>query len=188
MGRIKAIITDFDGTLVDTLMANYLAYREAFESFDYQLSLDEYKQCYGLRFDAFCDKMNIKQDDRKPIKELKKKIYPAYFSHIRLNESLLRFIKSAKQMGMRTCIASTATKENLYGVLRYFLIESYFDIVITGENVSKGKPDPEVYFKAMNLLECEAEEAIVFEDSKVGCEAAENADLNYIKVTEFNYE
>ena len=98
MGRIKAIITDFDGTLVDTLMANYLAYREAFESFDYQLSLDEYKQCYGLRFDAFCDKMNIKQDDRKPIKELKKKIYPAYFSHIRLNESLLRFIKSAKQM------------------------------------------------------------------------------------------
>lgn len=188
MGRIKAIITDFDGTLVDTLMANYLAYREAFESFNYQLSLDEYKQCYGLRFDAFCDKMNIKQDDRKPIKELKKKIYPAYFSHIRLNEPLLRFIISAKQMGMRTCIASTATRENLYGVLRYFCIESYFDIVITGENVSKGKPDPEVYLKAMNLLECEPEEAIVFEDSEVGCEAAENADLNYIKVTEFNYE
>ena len=91
-------------------------------------------------------------------------------------------------MGMRTCIASTATRENLYGVLRYFLIESYFDIVITGENVSKGKPDPEVYLKAMNLLECEPEEAIVFEDSEVGCEAAENADLNYIKVTEFNYE
>ena len=188
MGRIKAIITDFDGTLVDTLMSNFFAYREAFESFDYQLSLNDYRQCYGLRFDAFCDKMNIKQDDRKQIKELKKKIYPAYFSHTRLNESLMRFIKSAKQMGMRTCIASTATRENLCGLLKYFNIESYFDIIITGENVSKGKPDPEVYIKAMNLLECEPEEAIVFEDSDIGCEAAENADLNYIKVTEFNYE
>ena len=182
MGRIKAIITDFDGTLVDTLMANYLAYREAFESFDYQLSLDEYKQCYGLRFDAFCDKMNIKQDDRKPIKELKKKIYPAYFSHIRLNESLMRFIISSQKTGIKTCIASTATKENLYNVLKYFEIEDAFDIIITGENVSKGKPDPEVYLKALNLLECDNDEVIVFEDSEVGCEAAENAELNYIKV------
>ena len=62
MGRIKAIITDFDGTLVNTLMANYFAYREAFESYNYQLTLNEYKQCYGLRFDKFCDKMNIKEE------------------------------------------------------------------------------------------------------------------------------
>ena len=188
MGRIKAIITDFDGTLVDTLMANFFAYREAFESYNYQLSLNDYKKCYGLRFDAFCDKMNIKQDDRKPIKELKKKIYPAYFSHIRLNEPLMRFIIASQQMGMKTCIASTATRENLYGVLNYFHIDLYFDIIITGENVSKGKPDPEVYIKAINLLECESDEILVFEDSEVGCEAAENAELNYIKVKEFNYE
>ena len=188
MGRIKAIITDFDGTLVDTLMANYLAYREAFESYNYQLTLNEYKQCYGLRFDAFCDKMNIKQDDRKLIKELKKQIYPAYFSHIRLNESLMRFIISSQQMGIKTCIASTATKENLYRILQYFNIDSYFDIIITGENVTKGKPDPEVYIKAMNLLECESDEIIVFEDSVVGCEAAENAELNYMKINIFNYE
>jgi HAD superfamily hydrolase (TIGR01509 family) len=184
MGRIKAIITDFDGTLVNTLMSNYLAYREAFESYNYQLSLDEYKQCYGLRFDEFCNKMNIKQEDRKPIKELKKKIYPVYFSHLGLNLNLLNFIKAAHIVyGIKTCIASTATRENLYNVLRYFNIEEYFDIVITGENVSKGKPDPEVYLKAMNVLECEPDEAIVFEDSEVGCEAAENAGLNYIKVT-----
>ena len=183
MGRIKAIITDFDGTLVNTLISNYLAYREAFESYNYQLSLDEYKQCYGLRFDEFCDKMNIKQDDRKPIKELKKKIYPAYFSHLGLNLNLLNFIKAAHIVyGIKTCIASTATRENLYNVLRYFNIEEYYDIIITGENVSKGKPDPEVYLKAINILECEPDEAIVFEDSDVGCDAAENAGLNYIKV------
>ena len=56
------------------------------------------------------------------------------------------------------------------------------DIIITGENVSKGKPNPEVYIKAMEMLECEPKEVLVFEDSIVGCEAAENAKLNYIKV------
>jgi HAD superfamily hydrolase (TIGR01509 family) len=61
-----------------------------------------------------------------------------------------------------------------------------FDIIITGENVNKGKPNPEVYLKALALLECEPDEVFVFEDSETGCEAAENAEINYIKV--INYE
>ena len=183
MGRIKAIITDFDGTLVNTFNANFYAYHEAFKQYGYELTRDQYKECYGLRYDAFCDKMDIKQDDRKPIKELKKKIYPDFFDYLTINQNLLTFIRASHILyGVKTCIASTATKENLYNVLKYFEIEDAFDIIITGENVSKGKPDPEVYLKAMNVLECEPDEAIVFEDSEVGCEAAENAGLNYIKV------
>ena len=183
MGRIKAIITDFDGTLVNTFNANFYAYHGAFKQYGYELTRDQYKECYGLRYDAFCDKMDIKQDDRKPIKELKKKIYPDFFDYLTINQNLLTFIRASHILyGIKTCIASTATKENLYNVLKYFEIEDAFDIIITGENVSKGKPDPEVYLKAMNVLECEPDEAIVFEDSVVGCEAAENAGLNYIKV------
>ena len=183
MGRIKAIITDFDGTLVNTFHANFYAYYEVFKQYGYELTRDQYKECYGLRYDAFCDKMNIKQEDRKPIKELKKKIYPDFFDYLTINQNLLTFIRASHILyGIKTCIASTATKENLYNVLKYFNIEDAFDVIITGENVSKGKPDPEVYLKAMNVLECEPDEAIVFEDSEVGCEAAENAGLNYIKV------
>ena len=74
MGRIKAIITDFDGTLVNTFKANYYAYKEAFIQYGYELTEEQYKECYGLRYDNLCDKMNIKQDDRNPIKELKKKM------------------------------------------------------------------------------------------------------------------
>ena len=185
MGRIKAIITDFDGTLVDTFMANYLAYKESFKQYGYTLTVDQYKVCYGLRYDGLCDKLNISVNDRNAVKEYKKKIYPNYFNYIKLNENLVRFIMSLKSMNIKTCIASTATRENLFNVLKHFNIDTYFDIIISGENVSKGKPDPEVYVKALNLLECESEEAIVFEDSEVGCEAAEAAGINYIKVTKY---
>lgn len=183
MGQIKAIITDFDGTLVNTFNANYMAYSTVFKQYGYELTIDQYKECFGLRFDGFCEKMNIKQEDRKPIKELKKKIYPDFFDYLTINQNLLTFIRASHVIyGIKTCIASTATKENLYNVLKFFNIEDDFDIIITGENVSKGKPDPEVYIKALEVLECKPDEAIVFEDSDVGCEAAEKAGINYIKV------
>ena len=185
MGRIKAIITDFDGTLVDTFMANFLAYHEVFKNYGYLLTKEQYRACYGLRFDAFCDKMNIPHDIRNGMTELKKNIYPSYFKYIELNQSLMMFIRHMKSNGVRTCIASTAASANLYNVLNYFGIGDNFDIVITGEHVSKGKPNPEVYLKALALLECEPDEAIVFEDSDVGCEAAENAEISYIRIQNF---
>jgi beta-phosphoglucomutase len=94
----------------------------------------------------------------------------------------MRFIISSKMQGIKTCIASTASRENLYNVLNHFNITNYFDIIITGENVTHGKPNPEVYNMALTLLDCEPDEALAFEDSDVGCEAAEGAEINYIKV------
>lgn len=183
MGRIRAIITDFDGTLVNTFMSNYLAYSSACDQYGYTLTKDQYKKWYGLRYDDLCEKIGIKSEHKSAIKELKKKIYPSFFEYLTINQNLLTFIKACKLIyGMKTCIASTASKPNLYGVINYFHLEEYFDIIISGEDVNHGKPNPEVYLKALNLLECEPDEALVFEDSDVGCEAVENAEINYIKV------
>ena len=183
MGRIRAIITDFDGTLVNTFMANYLAYYSACKHYGYNLTKEQYKEWYGLRYDDLCKKIGISSEHKSAIKELKKKIYPSFFEYLTINQNILTFIKASKLIyGIKTCIASTASRENLYNVLRYFNLEEYFDIIITGENVDHGKPNPEVYLKALSLLDCEPDEALVFEDSEVGCEAAENAEINYIKI------
>ena len=70
---IKAIITDFDGTLVDTFEANLKAYQEAFVSVGLSLTSDDYKKCYGFRFDRFMQAMNITDIQTiEQIKELKK--------------------------------------------------------------------------------------------------------------------
>lgn len=182
MGRIEAIITDFDGTLVDTYEANYLSYKEAFSKYGYELNNEKYKEYYGLRYDALCDKMNIKEEHRSLIKELKKKIYPSNFKYLDLNENLINFIIYSKNLRIKTCIASTASKENLYNVLNHFCIAQYFDVIITGEDVKFGKPNPEVYLKALEKLNIKNDQAIVFEDSEVGCLAAYDAGINYIKI------
>lgn len=183
MGQIKAIITDFDGTLVDTIVANYFAYSNAFNECGLTLDGDLYKENYGLRFDDLCKKLGIEDNDIKQrIRALKANIYPNFFNHIVINNELLNFIGMCKMQGMKTCIASTAAKKNLFGVVKRFHLDKYFDIIISGDDVSKGKPNPEVYNKALQLLDCEPEEALVFEDSEVGCEAAEAAGIPYIKI------
>jgi len=186
MGQIEAVITDFDGTLVDTFIANFNAYLESFKHFGYKLTKEQYRKCYGLRFDAFCDKMNIKEEDRKLLKEYKKEVYPKYFKYIELNNSLMTFIKYLKSIGIKTCIASTASKENLYNVLNHFKITDVFDVILCGEDVKFGKPDPYVYFEALKRLKVNSDNAIVFEDSDVGCIASYDAGINYIKITNGN--
>ena len=186
MGQLKAIITDFDGTLVDTMMANYYAYSEAFEINGLSLSEEEYKERYGMRFDDLCKSLNIKDDEvKRNIKELKSKLYPKYFNKIRVNNDLLSFIMLCKKQGMKTCIASTASKINLYGVLNHFKLRDYFDVIITGEDVKYGKPNPEVYYKSIEALDCFSEDVLVFEDSDIGCKAADDVGASYVKITNF---
>lgn len=186
MGRIDAVITDFDGTLVNTFMANYFAYKIVFKNHGINLTQEQYKECFGLRFDGLCDKLNVPKEIRNDIKKEKKESYPKFFSWLELNESLMKFIAYSKAIGIKTCIASTASKENLYNVLNHFGIKEYFDVIITGEDVKFGKPHSEVYDKALELLKVNKDEAIVFEDSDTGCLAAYNAGINYIDVNKLN--
>ena len=182
MGRIDAVITDFDGTLVNTFMANYFAYKLVLNNYGIKLSKEQYEEYFGLRFDSLCDKLNVPNEIRDDIKKEKKESYPNFFSWLELNETLMKFIIYAKSIGIKTCIASTASKENLYNVLNHFGITGYFDVIITGEDVKYGKPNPEVYKKALELLKVNRDSAIVFEDSDTGCLAAYDAGINYIDV------
>lgn len=59
MSQIKLLVTDFDGTLVDTFEANFLAYQKAFSQFGLNLTEQQYQDCFGFRFDDFMEHMGI---------------------------------------------------------------------------------------------------------------------------------
>lgn len=90
---VRAIITDFDGTLVDTFEANLLAYQRAFHEAGITLSKDVYKACFGYRFEHFMIAVGV-EDDRviNQIRELKKQCYPQFFEYLRLNRPLMELI------------------------------------------------------------------------------------------------
>ena len=182
---INAIITDFDGTLVDTYEANLRAYQKAFQAIGKDLTDEQYRKCFGLRFDRFMSCMGIiDQRLTSKIRSLKTEFYPSFFKYLRPNSSLIELIKSYKQMGGKTAIASTARRENLLNAVRFLGIEDCFDLIYTGEDVKNGKPSPEVYLKAMHELGVTPSETLIFEDSPVGVEAAKASGAKYLIITQ----
>lgn len=186
---IKAIITDFDGTLVDTFEANFRAYKKAFRAVGLDLTAERYRESFGYRFERFMTEIGVNDNDTAyRIKELKKEYYPQYFEYLKPNNALIALIASIKAMGVKTAIASTARRENLLNAVNYLGIAEHFDLIYAGVDVKQGKPSPEIYLKSMNALGVVPDETLIFEDSQVGIEAAKASGAHFMIVTQRQFE
>lgn len=181
---IKAVICDFDGTLADTFAANYHAYQKAFEEQGLALTEETYRAAFGLRYDDFMRRMNIRDPQiAHAIRERKKELYPHSFHLLRPNTRLLDFVRAMHHSNIKTAIASTARKENLQNVVAYLGIEKDFDLIQCGNDVRHGKPDPEIYVRVMEALHVRPEETLIFEDTEIGIQAAQASGAQCIQVT-----
>lgn len=184
---IKLIITDFDGTLVDTFEANYRAYERAFAAVGLSLTRERYRECFGFRFDRFMATMGIVDTQiSSRIKELKSEYYPRFFEHLQVNGALLGFIRMFRAGGGKTAVASTARRRNLENALKHIGALNDFDLILAGEDVINGKPSPEIYNTVISRLGATPGETLIFEDSPVGLQAAHSADANVIQIQTTN--
>lgn len=187
-GEIKLIITDFDGTLVNTFNANYNAYKIVLSRYGINLDEQLYRRCFGLRFDKFIAQLGITDRElQSKIKNDKAKEYKLNFNLLNLNMPLLQFLRAFRRMGCLVAIASTAQNINVMNVLNYFQIEDDFDYILSGDDVNQPKPNPEIYLTIMRKLNIPANQTLIFEDSQTGIEAAKSAGINCIKITEEFY-
>ena len=181
---IRAIITDFDGTLVDTFEANLKAYQKAFQLVGINLTEDAYRQCFGFRFDRLMKAMSISDNIKANlIREAKRQYYPDFFNYLKPNHALISLLDTFHTLGGKTAIASTARKENLLNAIDYLGVGNIFDVIYTGVDVTQGKPSPEIYHKTMQAINVTPAETLIFEDSQVGIEAAKASGANLMIVT-----
>lgn len=184
MAQVKLLITDFDGTLADTFEANFLAYQKAFAMFGLELTEQQYRDCFGFRFDDFMSHMGINDNDTKNgIRLAKGDFYPLFFDKLIVNDPLLTLLKTFKNSGGLTAVASTARKENLMNALNFIDAADAFSLILTGEDVKQGKPNPAIYNKVLETLNVLPAEALIFEDSSVGISAANAAHVDYVQIT-----
>lgn len=182
--EIKLLITDFDGTLVNTFKANYLAYRQAFSEANLCITEEQYRQHYGLRFDDFMNAMGVDDaEKRKLIRKVKGDCYPDYFDTLVVNQPLLNFIRMFHQNGGKTAVASTARGKNLNNALKHISAVGDFDLILAGEDVVEGKPSPEIYETVMKRMGVTPDDTLIFEDSAVGIKAASASGARFVKIT-----
>ena len=171
---MKLMMIDLDGTLFDTKEINYRAYKEALESYGFEIDYNYYcKFCNGRHYTDFLPQ--ITTDDESILLDMhkrKKEVYSKYLSYGRVNQMLVDLIRS-RDMSCKAALVTTASKQNTFDILNKFNLMDLFDLILTHEDITKSKPDPEGFLKAMKLFNVEARDCLIFEDSSVGIEAAE---------------
>lgn len=184
---IKAIIFDFDGTIIDTETAWYTACRDAYMEQGVELTLEQYSLCLGTGFQLFNPYEYLITELKLPLdpKSFKENIHHKYAVHMEnevIREGILDYLELAKDANLKIGLASSSHRAWIDKYLAQLDIAHYFDCIRTADDVEKVKPDPELYLQALAGLGVQASEAIAIEDSPNGALAAAAAGMSCIVV------
>lgn len=176
----RAALFDMDGTLVD----NSDVHVRAFEIFCNRYGVRDWQERLSNAFGRGSDDIMRMLLPEEIIQEkglqalgdekeaIYRKIYAPTIAPVAGLRSLLELLKSA---GIRCAVGSSGCKQNVDFVLDKCQIGDYFEARISGDMVSRCKPEPEIYLTAANALGVKIEECIIFEDARAGFEAARRA-------------
>lgn len=180
---LRLLITDFDGTLADTFEAHYLAYSDAFDLTGRNLSPELYREGFGMRSDDFMQLAGITDPDEiHIIAEANTPSYGRHLDKVTANTALLEFIRWARQQGILTAVASTSHPQRLQMGLEAIGALNDFDYILSGHDITHPKPHPEVYLRLLELADVPSDDALVFEDSPIGIQAAQSAHIPVMQV------
>ncbi|MFD2327961.1 HAD family hydrolase [Cohnella sp. GCM10020058] len=183
--QTKAVIFDFDGTILDTETAWYEAFKSAYREYEVDLSLDMYAGCIGTSLHKFNPYEYLITDLKLPIdpdlfRESVHELHGKLMEREQMRPGVLHFLNSAKAAGLKIGLASSSRREWVETHLKKLGILDYFDCIRTADDVSEVKPSPELYMQALRALGVSALEAIAIEDSPNGAKAAEDAGIRCI--------
>lgn len=187
--RKKAFIFDLDGVIVDTAKYHFLAWQKIAQELNIEFTLEHNELLKGVSrvrsLDIILELGNIEasQEDKNKWLVQKNEEYLTYLVDVDQSELLpgvlpvLEFLKQNNQP-----IALGSASKNARPILEKTGILHYFDAVVDGNDVTNAKPDPEVFLIAAQLLQIPAHDAIVFEDSVAGVQAANIAKMTSIGI------
>ena len=196
MGKIsvmlKGVLFDMDGVLVNNLEVHRAAFAEFFRRYGVERSFEELSRVFGKGNDDIMGELMPREVvERVGIRELgheKEAIYrEIYAPTITPQPGLLTFLDECEAEGLKCAVGSSGYRANVDFVLDKCNIERYFDYAVAGDEVTRCKPDPEIYLTAAAKLGLRADECVVFEDAEAGIEAAKRAGMRVVALaTTFN--
>jgi HAD superfamily hydrolase (TIGR01509 family) len=181
MTSLKAILIDLDGTLADSMPALYNAYMIFMKSRGEKGTQEEFNCLIGPNIReviAFLKpKYGWQESHESLFKEYSKTIKKKFSENLVLFPDAKEFLYYAKVKGLKLALVTSAESDVVHSFLKLNYIEKFFDVIITGDDVEKSKPDPEGYLKALDVLKIPHDEAWAIEDSPNGVLSALQAKI-----------
>lgn len=183
----KSLIFDMDGTMIDNMMVHHRAWQRKLAELGLEMSLEEvHQEVHGVNTEIlerlFGDRFT--PEERQRISDEKEAEYRNIFEpELALVDGLSELLHELKGQNIPMGVGSAAPPVNVDFVMNGLDLWHYFDSVKHSDDVVNGKPHPEVYLKLMDEMGVSPNEALVFEDTPTGAEAARRAGCKVIVIT-----
>ena len=183
-----AVIFDLDGVLVDSNPYHKQTWKKFCERHDIEIT-DELleKEVFGRTGDESLPILFNKPLHREELTAYNEEIdgmFRQYFvQELQPVKGLVDFLENLKQENIPVAVATSAPPENIVAVMAQTGLGRYFDTIVDKTQITKGKPNPEIYLKAAALINMQPKDCIVIEDSLAGVQAGLAAGMKVIGVT-----
>jgi len=183
----KGVLWDLDGTIIDSEEYHYLAWRDAMRPEGMELSRSRFLDSFGQRNDRILKGWlgpDVDPERIKRIGDWKEAEYRrlAQERGVTALPGAREWFLILKAAGWKQAIASSAPRLNIEVMLRLLDLEHHVDAIVSAEEVTNGKPAPDVFVAAADRLGIWRFRSVVVEDSRSGVEAGRRAGMRTIGV------
>jgi len=185
--KAKALIFDLDGTLVDSMPLHFEAWKEVCLMKGLKFSEDEFYSLAGVPSDRIFEIINERHGtDFNPQADskLKEETYLKKIDKLKPVQPVLDLAK-AHHGKMPMSIGTGSPGQHSWEAVKVLGLDKYFEILISKNDVQKGKPDPETFLKCAKAMNMEPQFCQVFEDGDPGLQAAKTAGMIATDIREF---
>lgn len=186
MNEAKGVIWDLDGVIVDTAPFHFQAWKKALQEMGLPFSQEEFALIFGRRNRDVIARLvgkPLSTEEMKRISARKEALFrEALKGKVKALPGALFWLKELRKRGFRQALATSAPRENMEMIVGGLGIEGFFQEIVLPDEVSVGKPDPEIFLLAAKALQLSPARCIVIEDAVAGVEAAKRAEMRCIAV------
>lgn len=186
---MKAIIFDMDGVIIDSEPLHFKLEKELLEELGGKINKKEHEAFVGTTdyymWKTFKGKFNLKYSVEEMIK-IKKERFIENIHKIELVDNFYEFMLKMYEEGFLMGLASSNNKNAVDAIVKKFQLDKYLKFIISGEEVSKGKPNPEIFLTAAKKMNVKPSECLVIEDATNGITAAKSAGMKCIGLKSSN--
>lgn len=183
----RAVLWDVDGTMIDSSEYHWLSWRDALAAEDFPLTREQFSAVFGRRNDEilrgyFGEDYPAAEVER--VGGSKERMYRELVRTrgIELLPGVRGWLERLKGEGWLQAVATSAPRENIEAIMPALGLSGYFDAVAAAEDVTVGKPDPQIFLVAARKLGVEPPACVVVEDAPAGLEAARRAGMRNVGV------
>lgn len=187
---IRGIVFDMDGVLIEAKDWHYDALNKALKLFGFQISRFDHLTTYdGLPTRRKLEMLSIERGLPVELHAFINEMKQIYTMEIVYTQCKPRFVheyalSKLKAMGYKLGLASNSIKTTIEVMMQKSRLDQYLDVQLSAEDVAKGKPDPDIYIRAMERLGVKPSECLIVEDNENGILAARASGAHVLVVKE----